>query len=45
MRIVREMDILPVPSERAIIFYYLCTVYKQLKTNNYANKHKIFTAQ
>jgi hypothetical protein len=27
------MGILPTPSERAIIFYYLCTVYKQLKKN------------
>jgi hypothetical protein len=38
MRIQCEMYILPTPSERAIIFYYLCTVYKQLKKHNYANK-------
>lgn len=33
MRIVREMDILPTPSERAIIFYYLCKKINIMPTN------------
>ena len=36
MRIVREMDILPTPSERAIIFYYLCYMSTKFTQRNIA---------